>query len=256
MQRLAGKFALITGGSSGIGLATAKAFIANGARVAITGRDRKKLDAAKAVLGDDHIALQSDAANLQEIDALFAAIKDRFGALDIIFANAGVAESSPMERVTAGDFDRIFDINVKGVFFTVQKALPLLRNGASIILNASIAPRMGGAGRSLYAASKAAVRTFARNFSSEFASRGFRVNVVSPGTIETPIWSRLTNDRAALDAKMQLVKSGIPLGRLGTMDEVANVVLFLASDESSYMLGAEITVDGGVAEMRTPSIVS
>jgi NAD(P)-dependent dehydrogenase (short-subunit alcohol dehydrogenase family) len=255
MQRLAGKFALITGGSSGIGLATAKAFVANGARVAITGRDRNSLDAAKETFGDDHIVLQSDTANLREIDALFAVIKERFGSLDIIFANAGVADSSLVEKATEDDFDRIFDINVKGVFFTVQKGLPLLRSGASIILNASIAPRMGGAGRSLYAASKAAVRTFARNFSSEFASRGFRVNVVSPGSIETPIRRRSTGDLAELDAKMQLAKSGIPLGRLGTLEEVANVVLFLASDESSYMLGAEITVDGGVTEMRTSPVV-
>jgi NAD(P)-dependent dehydrogenase (short-subunit alcohol dehydrogenase family) len=256
MERFAGKFALITGGSSGIGLATARAFAAHGARVAITGRDQAGLDAAKELLGDSHIVLKSDAANLMDIDTLYSVIMERFGALDIIFANAGVADGKPMEKTTEEDFDRIFDINVKGVFFTVQRGVPLLRNGASIILNASIAPRMGRAGFSLYAASKAAVRTFARNFSAEFVSRGFRVNVVSPGSIETPIWSRLATDPAKLDATIEAVKSGIPVGRLGTLEEITNVVLFLASDESSYMVGSEITVDGGVTEMRTTSIVS
>src|SRR4051794_9359926 len=253
MQRLAGKFALVTGGSSGIGLATAKAFVANGARVAITGRDQKRLDAAKEIIDGDLLALKCDAANLIEIDALYAAIKERFGALDVIFANAGVVESAPIEKTTEQDFDLIFNVNVKGVFFTLQKALPLLRPGSSIILNASIAPRMGRAGLSLYSASKAAVRTLARNFSSEFVSRGFRVNVVSPGSIETPVWNRLIKDPAAFEATMQQVRSGIPAERLGTPEEIANVVLFLASDESSYMLGAEITVDGGITEMRTTS---
>jgi NAD(P)-dependent dehydrogenase (short-subunit alcohol dehydrogenase family) len=252
MQRLAGKFALVTGGSSGIGLATAKAFVANGARVAITGRDQKRLDAAKEIIDGDLLALKCDAANLIEIDALYAAIKERFGALDVIFANAGVVESAPIEKTTEQDFDLIFNVNVKGVFFTLQKALPLLRPGSSIILNASIAPRMGRAGLSLYSASKAAVRTLARNFSSEFVARGFRFNVVSPGSIETPVWNHLINP-AAYEATMLQVRSGIPVERLGTPEEIANVVLFLASDESSYMLGAEITVDGGITEMRTTS---
>jgi NAD(P)-dependent dehydrogenase (short-subunit alcohol dehydrogenase family) len=253
MQRLAGKFALITGGSSGIGLATAKAFVADGAAVAITGRDQKALDAATDIIGGEHLAFKCNAANLLEIDALYAAIKERFGALDIIFANAGVADSNPMEKVTEQDFDRVFNVNVKGVFFTVQKALPLLRRGASIILNASIAPRMGRAGLSLYSASKAAVRTLARNFSSELVSRGVRVNVVSPGTILTPAWNRLIKDPAAFEATMRQVGSEIPQGRVGTPEEIANVVLFLASDASSFMLGAEITVDGGLTEMRTSS---
>src|SRR3954452_14700422 len=227
MQRLGGKFALITGGSSGIGLATAKAFVANGARVAITGRDQKRLDAAKQIIDGDLLAIKCDAANLIEIDALYAAIKERF-----IFANAGVVESAPIEKTTEQDFDLIFNVNVKGVFFTLQKALPLLRPGSSIILNASIAPRMGRAGLSLYSASKAAVRTLARNFSSEFVSRGFRVNVVSPGSIETPVWNHLIKDPAAFEATMRQVRSGIPAERLGTPEEIANVVLFLASDES------------------------
>jgi NAD(P)-dependent dehydrogenase (short-subunit alcohol dehydrogenase family) len=254
-MRLQGKLALITGGNSGIGLATAKLFVANGARVVITGRDQKSLDAARASLGDDVMALRSDTSDLKAIDALFAAIKERFGALDILFANAGVSGGGPVEVTTEEEFDWMFDTNVKGVFFTVQKALPLLRNGASIILNSSIAPRVGRPGHALYAASKAAVRTFARNFSSEFASRGIRVNVVSPGPVETPIWGRAGSDPAAVDEILKQVRAGVPLGRMGQPEEVAQAVLFLASDESSFMLGSEITVDGGVTEMRTTSIV-
>ena len=254
-MRLQGKLALITGGNSGIGLATAKLFVANGARVVITGRDQKSLDAASAVLGGDVLALRSDASDLKAIDALFAAIKERFGALDILFANAGVSGGGPVEVTTEEEFDWMFDTNVKGVFFTVQKALPLLRKGASIILNSSIAPRVGRPGHALYAASKAAVRTFARNFSSEFASRGIRVNVVSPGPVETPIWGRSGSAPSAVDEILKQVKAGVPLGRLGQPEEVAQAVLFLASDESSFMLGSEITVDGGVTEMRTTSIV-
>lgn len=255
MGRLEGKFALITGGNSGIGLATARLFVANGARVAITGRDGKSLEAARQSLGSDTLALQSDAADLKAIDGLFDAVKEQFGALDVLFANAGVSGGGPVESTSEQDFDRMFDTNVKGVFFTVQRALPLLRKGASIILNSSIAPRVGRPGHALYAASKAAVRTFARNFSSEFASRGFRVNVVSPGPIETPIWGRGGGDSATVDQVLSQVKAGVPLGRLGRPEEVAQAVLFLASDESSFMLGAEVTVDGGVTEMRTTSIV-
>lgn len=255
MQRLQGKLALITGGNSGIGLATAKLFVANGARVIVTGRDQKSLDAASASLGGDVLALRSEASDVKAIDALFAAVKERFGALDILFANAGVSGGGPVESTTEEEFDRMFDTNVKGVFFTVQKALPLLRKGASIILNSSIAPRVGRPGHALYAASKAAVRTFARNFSSEFATRGIRVNVVSPGPVETPIWGRAGSDPSAVDEILKQVKAGVPLGRLGRPEEVAQAVLFLASDESSFMLGSEITVDGGVTEMRTTSIV-
>jgi NAD(P)-dependent dehydrogenase (short-subunit alcohol dehydrogenase family) len=188
MLRLAGKLALITGGSSGIGFATAKAFIKEGAHVAITGRNRETLEAARLALGSDTLAVQSDASDLAAIDALFAAIKERFGALDILFANAGIAGGHAVEETTEAEFDRIFAVNVKGVFFTVQKALPLMRRGGSIVLNSSIGYRTGRPYLSLYAASKAAVRTFARNFSTEFAARGLRVNVVSPGAIDTPIW--------------------------------------------------------------------
>jgi NAD(P)-dependent dehydrogenase (short-subunit alcohol dehydrogenase family) len=246
MLRLAGKLALITGGNSGIGLATAKAFVAEGARVAITGRDRDTLEAAKRSIGNDMLAVQSDTADLRAIDTLFATIHEKFGALDILFANAGVASIMPVENTSEDAFDRIFDVNVKGLFFTVQKALPLLRNGASIILNGSVATSTGRAGLSVYAASKAAVRTFARNFSAEFVSRGVRVNVVSPGPIDTPIFWRGQKETAAL---RQRIEADVPLRRMGKPEEIAQTVLFLASDESSFMLGTEIIVDGGVTEL-------
>jgi NAD(P)-dependent dehydrogenase (short-subunit alcohol dehydrogenase family) len=190
MQRLAGKLALITGGNSGIGLATAKAFAANGARVAITGRDQNTLDAAKDVLGSDHLAIRSDTSDLKAIDGLYAVVKNQFGALDILFANAGLGGGGPIETLTEQQFDRIFDTNVKGLFFTVQKALPLLRNPSSVILNASIASRIARPNQALYGASKAAVRSLARGFSSEFIGRGVRFNAISPGPIDTPIWGR------------------------------------------------------------------
>jgi NAD(P)-dependent dehydrogenase (short-subunit alcohol dehydrogenase family) len=245
MPRLSGKLALITGGNSGIGLATAKAFVAEGARVAITGLDPDALESARRSIGNDTLALVSDVADLNAIDALVAAIRTNFGALDILFANAGVGTSVPVENTTEEEFDRVFNVNVKGLFFTVQKTLPLLRNGASIILNSSIATRTGTAGLSVYAASKAAVRTFARNFSAEFASRGIRVNVVSPGPIETPIWS----SGEATAGLRQRVEGAVPLGRIGRPEEVARTVVFLASEESSFMLGAEIVVDGGMIEL-------
>jgi NAD(P)-dependent dehydrogenase (short-subunit alcohol dehydrogenase family) len=243
MPRLAGKLALITGGNSGIGLATAQAFVAEGARVAITGRDPETLEAARKSLGEGNLAIQSEASSVKAIDALFATVKEHFGGLDIMFLNAGVGTGGSIESTTEEDFAHIFDINVKGVFFAVQKALPLLRNGASIVLNASIAPRTGRAGLSLYAASKAAVRTFARNFSTELAPRGIRVNVVSPGPIETPMLAGL-----APELRRQ-VAAAVPLGRLGRPEEVAQAVVFLASDESSFIVGTEITVDGGVTEL-------
>jgi NAD(P)-dependent dehydrogenase (short-subunit alcohol dehydrogenase family) len=246
MPRLAGKLALITGGNSGIGLATAKAFVAEGARVAITGRDRDTLEAARRLIGNDTLAIQSDTADLKAIDTLFATIQEEFGALDILFANAGIGSMMPVENTSEDDFDRIFDVNVKGLFFTVQKALPLLRNGASIILNGSIAIRTGRVGFSVYAASKAAVRTFARNFSAEFVSRGIRVNVVSPGPIDTPIFWREQRGQKEVAALRQRIEADVPLGRMGKPEEIAQAVVFLASDESSFMLGTEIILDGGV----------
>jgi NAD(P)-dependent dehydrogenase (short-subunit alcohol dehydrogenase family) len=255
MRKLEGKFALITGGNSGIGLATAKTFVAEGARVAITGRDPKTLQAAQKELGPDALVLQSDAGDLKQIDQLFSQIKKHFGALDILFANAGIAGFKSIAETTEEIFDQVFDINVKGVFFTVQKAIPLLRPGASVILDASIGARIGRPGAAAYAASKAAVRTFARNFSADLAPLGIRVNAVSPGMIATPIWTR---DRAGakLDKALeQHLSRSVPADRLGAPEEVAQVVLFLASDDSRFMLGSEIVIDGGMTELQAAAPV-
>lgn len=249
MPKLEGKFALITGGNSGIGLATAKAFVAEGARVAITGRDPKTLKEAQKELGRDALALQSDVTDLKQVDELFAQLKQRFGALDILFANAGIGKFKSLAETTEEIFDQIFDTNVKGLFFTVQKAIPLLRPGASIILDASIGARIGRPGAAAYAASKAAVRTFARNFSADLAPLGIRVNAVSPGMIATPIWTR---DRpgAKLDQALEeRLRRTVPAERLGSPEEVARLVVFLASDDSRFMLGSEIVIDGGTTEL-------
>ncbi len=249
MPKLEGKFALITGGNSGIGLATAKAFVAEGARVAITGRDPRTLQAAQKELGRDALVLQSDVTDLKQIDELFAQLKEHFGALDILFANAGIGRFKSLADTTEAIFDQIFDINVKGVFFTVQKAIPLLRPGASVILDASIGARVGRPGAAAYAASKAAVRTFARNFSADLAPLGIRVNAVSPGMIATPIWTRDRADAKLDQALEQHLRRTVPADRLGAPEEVAQVVLFLASDDSRFMLGSEIVIDGGMTEL-------
>lgn len=249
MPKLEGKFALITGGNSGIGLATARAFAAEGARVAITGRDPRTLQAAQKELGRDALVLQSDVTDLKQIDELFTQLKKHFGALDILFANAGIGRFKSLADTTEETFDQIFDINVKGVFFTVQKAIPLLRPGASIILDASIGARVGRPGAAAYAASKAAVRTFARNFSADLAPLGIRVNAVSPGMIATPIWTRDRADAKWDKALEQRLQRTVPADRLGAPEEVAQVVLFLASDDSRFMLGSEIVIDGGTTEL-------
>jgi NAD(P)-dependent dehydrogenase (short-subunit alcohol dehydrogenase family) len=248
MARLAGKTALITGGSSGIGLSTAKAFVAEGARVAITGRDEGALQRAADEIGGDVVAVRCDVARLDQIDALGARIAKEFAGLDILFANAGLFTNAPIGAISEAEFDDIFDINVKGVFFTVQSLLPVLRRGASIILNASIAWRMGRPGISLYAASKAAVRTFARNFSADLAPRGIRVNVISPGPIDTSIWER-GRDAATADRLRRKIEAAVPMGRMGRAEEIASAAVFLASDESAYMMGAELIIDGGSSEV-------
>jgi NAD(P)-dependent dehydrogenase (short-subunit alcohol dehydrogenase family) len=244
-MRLKNKTALITGGNSGIGLATAKAFIAAGARVAITGRNKATLDAALAELGSDAIALQADATDIAATEQAVAAAVQAFGKLDIVFANAGIPGSTPIGGSRLEVFEQILRTNITGVFFTVQAAAPHLNDGASIILNGSVMSQLGSPGSSAYAASKAGVRGMARVMASELAPRGIRVNVVSPGATRTPIW-----DGAAPtpEAKAQLEKrlSGIiPLGRLGEAEEIAKTVLFLASDDASNVNGTEIFVDGG-----------
>ncbi|WP_341894087.1 SDR family oxidoreductase [Ferrovibrio terrae] len=244
-MRLKNKTALITGGNSGIGLATAKAFIAAGARVAITGRNKATLDAALAELGSDAMALQADATDIAATEQAVAAAVQAFGKLDIVFANAGIPGSTPIGGSRLEVFEQILRTNITGVFFTVQAAAPHLNDGASIILNGSVMSQLGSPGSSAYAASKAGVRGMARVMASELAPRGIRVNVVSPGATRTPIW-----DGAAPtpEAKAQLEKrlSGIiPLGRLGEAEEIAKTVLFLASDDASNVNGTEIFVDGG-----------
>lgn len=246
---LQGKVALITGGNSGIGLATAQLFLQEGARVAVSGRDRKTLDIAQDKLGPDSLVLQTDVSKLAQLDSLYQAIHERYGRLDIIFANAGVASPCPLEEMSESRFDTLFDINVKGTYFTVQKALPYLNAGAKIILNASIAQYTGVPGLTAYGASKAAVRALARLFAAELAGRGVRVNVITPGPIATPIWGRVEGaDGLPPEAEKQLI-ARVPLARLGQAEEVAQAVLFLASDASSYTTGCEIMVDGGVVDL-------
>ena len=247
-MRLSSKTALITGGSSGIGLATAKAFVAEGARVAITGRDVAALEAAAAEIGDGAVAAACDVTRLDQLDALARRLGNEFTGLDILFANAGLFTNAPIGAIPEAEFDQMFDVNVKGVFFTVQTMLPLLRQGASVILNASIAWRMGRPGIALYAASKAAVRTFARNFSADLAPRGIRVNVISPGPIDTPIWER-GRDAPTADRLRRKIEAGVPMRRMGRAEEIAAAAVFLASDDSAYMMGAELIIDGGSSEV-------
>jgi NAD(P)-dependent dehydrogenase (short-subunit alcohol dehydrogenase family) len=245
-MRLQNKTALITGGNSGIGLATAKLFVAEGAKVAITGRNKATLDAAVKELGANAIAVQADATDIPATEkAVAAAAKALGGRLDIVFANAGISGATPIGSATLETFEAVLKTNVTGVFFTVQAAAPFLNDGASVILNGSVMSQMGAPGSSAYAASKAAVRGMARVMASELASRGIRVNTVSPGATRTPIWDKSAPTDAA---KVQLEKrlSGmIALGRLGEADEIAKVVLFLASDDASNVTSAEFFVDGG-----------
>jgi NAD(P)-dependent dehydrogenase (short-subunit alcohol dehydrogenase family) len=244
-MKLKNKTALITGGNSGIGLATAKLFIAEGARVAITGRNRATLDAALAELGPNAIALQADATDVAATEQAVAEAAKAFGKLDIVFANAGIPGRTPVGASTLEAFEQVLRTNITGAFFTVQAAAPHLNDGGAIILTGSVMSEMGSPGSAAYAASKAGLRGMSRVLASEFAPRGIRVNVVSPGATRTPIWD---SSAPTPDAKAQLEKrlSGvIPLGRLGEADEIAKTVLFLASDEAAYINGAELFVDGG-----------
>jgi NAD(P)-dependent dehydrogenase (short-subunit alcohol dehydrogenase family) len=247
MGKLEGKIALVTGGNGGIGLATAQRFVADGAYVFITGRRQDELDAAVKLIGKNVTGVRGDVSKLSDLDALFATIKKEKGHLDVVFANAGVAQDSPLGSITEEVFDRMFDINVKGVLFTVQKALPLLGEGASIILNASIVATKGFPGTSVYSATKAALRSFARTWTSDLAARRIRVNVVSPGPVDTP---GLRGLRGAGSEQLQAAYAGrVPLGRLGRPDDIAKAVSFLASDESSFVAGIELFVDGGIAQV-------
>ncbi|WP_298922484.1 SDR family oxidoreductase [uncultured Roseobacter sp.] len=246
---LDGKTALVTGGSSGIGFETARVLQENGARVAITGRDAAKLDAAVRMLGGDAIAIQADVSKLDDLDRMQSEIGASFGTLDILFANAGVAFNTPLGQTDEEMYHRLMDVNVKGTFFSVQSVLPLLNKGASIILNTSWLNQIGTPKKALLSASKAAVRSFARVMSAELVGRAIRVNCVSPGTIETPIHRGPDETDEHFRAYVARIGEQVPAGRMGKPDDIAAAVLFLASDASSYMLGAEMVIDGGRAEL-------
>jgi|SRR5471032_817489 len=242
MNKLQGKIAVVTGGTTGIGLATAKQFVAEGAYVFITGRRQKELDEAVLAIGSNVTGVRGDIANLSDLDGLYETVKAK-GRIDVLVANAGVGEFSTLENVTEAHYDKIFDINVKGTLFTVQKALPLLNDGASIILTGSVAGVKGTPAFGVYGASKAAVRNFVRAWTVELKDRRIRSNVLSPGPIETPIINGLPEENIA-----RMVAS-IPMGRIGKADEVAKAALFLASDDSSFVTGIELFVDGGRAQI-------
>jgi NAD(P)-dependent dehydrogenase (short-subunit alcohol dehydrogenase family) len=244
-MRLANKTALITGGNSGIGLTTAKLFVAEGARVAITGRDQKKLEAAASELGPNALAIVADATDVAATEKAVARAVEKFGKLDIVFANAGISAHTPVGGTSLETFESVLKTNITAVFFTVQAAAPYLNDGASIILNGSVISVLGNPGYAAYAASKAGVRAMARVMASELSPRRIRVNVVSPGGTSTPIWSRVAPTPDAVAALEKRVAQTIPLGRFGQAEEVAKTVLFLASDDASNVQGAEIFVDGG-----------
>lgn len=243
------KTALITGGTTGIGFATAKRFLAEGARVAITGVDAGRLRAARESLGGDLLALSVDVRDRAALDAAAERIATEFGGLDILFANAGVALPTPLEATDEERFDAIMDVNVKGVFFTVQALAPRLRPGASVVLNTSWLDEVGTAGLSVLSASKAAVRSFARTLAAELAPRSIRVNAVSPGAVATPIHAKTGMSPDDLQRFAASLQAKIPLGRFAEADEIAHAVTFLASEQSRYMLGAELVVDGGFAQL-------
>lgn len=248
MSKLNNKIAVVTGGNSGIGLATAKRFAAEGAKVIITGRRREATDEAAASIGEAASGIVADASNLADTDRMIEQIQQQHGQIDVLFLNAGVAPFAPLAETDEASFDQVFDINVKGLFFTLQKALPLLNPGASVILNASVVQKQGFPGASAYAASKAAVRSIGQTAAAEFGSQGIRVNLLSPGPIETPIYGKTGMPQEAVDGLGEKLATSAPLGRFGTPDEMASVALFLASDESSYITGADIQADGGLTQ--------
>jgi NAD(P)-dependent dehydrogenase (short-subunit alcohol dehydrogenase family) len=243
--KLEDKVAVISGGNSGIGLATARRFVAEGAYVFITGRRSAELDSAVKEIGENVTAVQGDVARLADLDRLYDTVRKTRGRIDILFANAGVAEFAPLGEITEEHFDRVFDANVKGLLFTVQKALPLMPSGSSIILNASIVASKGLPAWSVYSATKACLRSFARTWTTDLKDRRIRVNAVSPGYIDTPAW----HSTEAGDQLLKTLSQGVPLRRVGTADEIAKAVVFLASHDSSYVTGTELFVDGGYAQV-------
>jgi NAD(P)-dependent dehydrogenase (short-subunit alcohol dehydrogenase family) len=248
-MKLEGKVAVITGGNSGIGLATARRFVAEGAHVFLTGRRQAELDEAVRQVGKHVTGVQGDVSNLADLDRLFATVKQQQGRLDVLFANAGIPALALLGEITEEHFDKVFHINVKGLLFTVQKALPLFADGGSIILNASIVASKGLEALSVYSATKAAVRSFARCWTTDLRHRKIRVNTISPGPIETHIFHKAGLTREQVDEAKESLVAAVPLGRMGTPDEVANAAVFLASDDSSYVTGVELFVDGGMAQV-------
>jgi NAD(P)-dependent dehydrogenase (short-subunit alcohol dehydrogenase family) len=246
--RLDGKVALVTGGNSGIGLATAREFVREGAYVFVTGRREHELAEAVQDIGNNVCGVPGDVSNLNDLDRLFAQIKRDKGRL-VLFANAGVAKYAPLGTITEEFYHSMFDINVKGLLFTVQKAVPLMPPGSSIILNASIVGSKGFSSNSAYSATKAAVRSFARTWTTDLKDRGIRVNAVSPGSIDTPGLADLLGSSEAGHQRAKMISSSVPLGRFGTPDEIAKAVVFLASEDSSYVSGIELFVDGGLAQV-------
>ena len=248
MGRLEGKIAVITGGNSGIGLATAKRFVAEGAEIFITGRRQEELDRAVETIGSGVTAVQGDVSRLDDLDRLFATVRAKSGRIDILFANAGLGKLAPLGTIDEASFDLTFDVNVKGTLFTVQKALPLMQAGGSIILTGSTTGSRGTPAFSVYSATKAAIRNFARSWALDLRETGIRVNVLSPGATETPGLKGLAN-AGEEDELLEGFASQIPLGRIGHPEETAAVALFLASDESSFMTGSEVFADGGSAQV-------
>jgi len=249
MKTFEGKVAVVTGGNSGIGLATAKKFAAQGAKVAICGRDPKTLDQAAKEIGPETLALQADVTDLRSLDTFFRQVKSRFGSIDALFVNAGVAKFAPINDVTVQHYDELLDTNLKGSYFTVQKALPLLNPGASIVLTTTAVDTLGLPGSSVYAASKAALRSLARTLSAELIERKVRVNAIAPGPIETPIFGRLGLTQEAVGELAKTILGRVAARRLGQPDEIANAVLFLASPAANYVVGVELNVDGGMSQL-------
>jgi NAD(P)-dependent dehydrogenase (short-subunit alcohol dehydrogenase family) len=249
MNKLKNKVAVITGGSSGIGLATAKEFVANGAKVVIFSRGKQDLERAVAELGTDSYAVCGDVTNLRDLERLFVETKSKFGGVDILFINAGRAKLTPIVDTTENFFDEMVGINFKGAFFSLQRAIPFLNNNASVIITTSWLNSIGFSGSSLLSASKAALRSIVRVASAELVDRGIRVNAVSPGAIGTPLWGKIGLPQEVLKTAGEAITNQIPIKRWGQPEEIAKTVLFLASDDSSYMVGNELTVDGGLRQI-------
>ena len=249
MGKLEGKVAVVTGGNSGIGLATAKRFQQEGAKVVISGRSQRTLDEAVKTIGNGVLSIQADVANLADLDKLYKEVSDKLGKIDVLFVNAGVAKFAPLAETSESTYDEQFDINIKGAYFTLQKAVPLLNDGASIILNTSVVDTKGNVGTSAYSATKAALRSLARTAAAELVGRGIRVNAVAPGPIVTPIFGKTGLPQEAVDQFAKEIIEKVPMKRFGQPEEVAATVAFLASEDASYITGVEINVDGGSGQI-------